>query len=246
LSERAVWGIRAAWPHRRIVRAVPFLGLARPRVWMLAPPLLAVLLGALLLMHWQKPSYQATSEVMASRSGRVPVRAQALIARSPELAARVVAAAGVPRMSPGKLLAASVVIPAADADLLRFSVSDAHSRNAIVLANTYASEFTHYKAEREIAPIKDALRLLNVRIESLQAGGATTAPVYSTLIQQRTQLKTIGRLLSAQVSVLRPAEHASTFRTHSVRNGLLGGAPGGLLGIGLVVGAALWLPRKPR
>jgi hypothetical protein len=101
---------------------------------MLVPPLVAALLGALLLMHWQKPSYQATSEVMASRAGGVPMRAQALLARSPELAARVVAAAGVPGMSPGKLLAASVVIPAADSDLLRFSISDAHSRDAMAVA----------------------------------------------------------------------------------------------------------------
>jgi uncharacterized protein involved in exopolysaccharide biosynthesis len=246
LSERAVWGIRAAWPHRRIARVVPFLGFARPRFWMLAPPLVAALIGALLLMHWQKPSYQATSEVIASRAGVVPVRAQALIARSPELAARVVAAAGVPRMSPGKLLAASVVIPAADSDLLRFSVSDADSRNAILLANTYASEFARYKTERDGAAVKSALRSLNVKIESLQANGATTTAAYSTLIQQRAQLKRLGRLLSGQVSVLQPAAHASAFRTHSVRNGLLGGVLGGLLGIGLVAVAAIWLSREPR
>jgi hypothetical protein len=216
---------------------------------MLALPLIFALLGALLLMNWQKPSYQATSVVGGgawSESPRVFTRAQALIARSPELAARVVAAAGVPGMNPGKLLAASVVIPAADADLLRFSVSDAHSRDAIVLVNTYASEFARYKAERDSAAVKSALRSLNMKIESLQANGGTTAPVYSTLIQRRAQLKTLGRLLSAQVSVLQPAEHASAFRTHTVRNGLLGGVLGGLLGIGLVAVAALWLSRKAR
>jgi hypothetical protein len=216
---------------------------------MLAPPLIFALLGALLLMNWQKPSYQATSEVGGgawSESPRTFTRAQALIARSPELAARVVAAAGVPGMNPGKLLAVSVVIPVADSDLLRFSVSDANSGNAIVLANTYASEFARYKVERESAAVKSALRSLTVRIESLQANGATTAPVYSTLIQQRAQLTKLGRLLSGQVSVLQPAEHASAFRTHIVRNALLGGVLGGLLGIGLVAVAALWLSRKPR
>jgi hypothetical protein len=248
LSERAAWEIRAAWSNRRIVRVVPFLRLVRRRFWMLAPLLIFALLGALLLMSWQKPSYQATSEVSAASptSPRVFTRAQALIARSPEVAARVVAAAGVRGMNPGKLLAASVVIPVAGFNLLRFSVSDAESRNAIVLANTYASEFAFYKAERDSAAVKSALRSLTVRIESLQANGATTAPAYSTLIQQRAQLKTLGRLLSAQVSVLQPAEHASAFRTHAVRNGLLGGVLGGLLGIGLVAVAALWLSRKPR
>jgi hypothetical protein len=82
---------------------------------MLVPPLIFALLGALLLMHWQKPSYQATSEVIASRARAVPVlpflvqpprhprvfmRTEALIARNPELAARVVAAAGLQGMTP--------------------------------------------------------------------------------------------------------------------------------------------------
>jgi len=105
----------------------------------------------------------------------------------------------------------------------------ADSRNAILLANTYASEFARYKTERDVAAVKSAVRSLTVKIGSLQANGAT-----------------LGRLLSAQVSVLQPAAHASAFRTHTVRNGLLGGALGGLLGIGLVAVAALWLPRKPR
>jgi hypothetical protein len=148
-------------------------------------------------------------------------------------------------MNPGKPLAVSVVIPAADSNLLRFSVSDADSHDAIVLVNTYASEFARYKAERDSAAVENALRSVTVRIEFLQANGATTAPVYSTLIQQRAQLKTLGRLLSGQTSVLQPAEHASAFRTHTVRNGLLGGVLGGL-GIGLVAVAALWLSRKPR
>lgn len=108
------------------------------------PPLILALLGALLLVHLQKPSYQATSEVGASRATVVPVvRTQQLLARSPELAARVIAAADVRGMTPGKLLAASAVIPTAnpDFDLLQFSVSDPHPRTAVLLANTYASEF---------------------------------------------------------------------------------------------------------
>jgi uncharacterized protein involved in exopolysaccharide biosynthesis len=226
---------------------------------MLAPPLILALLGALLSTHLQKPSYQATAQFIANRDSTVLplliqpprhvgdfMRAEALTARSPGLAARVVAATGVPGMSTGKLLAASAVTPAVNFDLLRFSVSDTHSRYAVLLANTYASEFARLRTERESTGVSVALRSLNTKIEALQAKGATTSPAYSTLLQQRAQLKTLGRLLSAQVSVLQPAEHASAFRTHTLRNSLLGGALGGLLGIGLVAVAALWLSRKHR
>ena len=105
---------------------------------------------------------------------------------------------------------------------------------------------TQTSSRRDGAAVKSALRSLNVKIESLQANGVTTTAAYSTLIEQRAQLKTLGRLLLAQVSVLRPAADASAFRTHTVRNGLLGGVLGVLLGIGLVAVAAVWQSRKPR
>jgi hypothetical protein len=181
------------------MRVVPFFHSFRGRGWMLTPPLIVALLGALLLMHWQKPSYQATSRAGASRATVVPVlRTQALLARSPELAARVIAAADVRGMTPGKLLAASKVIPEGDSGWLRFSVSDTHSRTAVLLANTYASEFGLY------------------------------------MLDQRPQLTVVSQ----------PAARAYALRTHNVRNLLLGGLLGGLLGIGLVAVAAIRGSRK--
>jgi uncharacterized protein involved in exopolysaccharide biosynthesis len=230
---------------------------------MLAPPLILALLGALLSTHLQKPSYQATAELLANRStlGHSTVlpfliqpprrvgdfmRAEALTARSPELAARVVAAAGVPGMSTGKLLAASTVTPAVNSDLLRFSVSDSHSRYAMLLANTYAREFVLWKTERDSTGVSGALRSLDTKIEALQAKGETTSPAYSTLLQRRVQLEAVGRLLSQQVSVLQFAANASTVRMHALRNGLLGGIFGALLGVGLVVVATRRRSRESR
>jgi hypothetical protein len=174
------------------------------------------------------------------------MRAEALTARSPELAARVVAAAGVPGMSTGKFLAASTVTPAVNADFLRFSVSDSHSRYAMLLANTYASEFARYKAEKDTTGVNGALRSLNTKIEAFQAKGETTSPAYPTLLQRRVQLEAVGRMLAQQVSVLQPAANASTVRTHAVRNALLGGLFGALLGVGLVAVATRRRSRKPR
>jgi capsular polysaccharide biosynthesis protein len=260
LSERAAWGIRVAWPHSRIVRVMVFVRFVRWRVWMLAPPLILAVLGALLSTYLQKPSYQATAEVLANRAdGTVlpfliqpprrvgdVMRAEALAARSPELAARVVAVAGVPGMSTEKLLAASTVTPAFNSDLLRFSVSDSHSRYAMLLANTYAREFVFWKTETDSTGVKGALRLVNTKIEALRAKGATTSPSYSTLLQHRLQLEAVGRLLRQQVSVLQLAANASTVRKHPTRSALLDGILGALLGVGLVAIATLWRSRKPR
>jgi capsular polysaccharide biosynthesis protein len=249
LSERAAWGIRAAWPHSRIVRVVVFVRFVRRRVWMLSPPLILAVLGALLSTYLQKPSYQATAEVLANRATVVAgdfMRAEVLTARSPELAARVVAATGVPGMSTGKLLAASTVTPAVNSDLLRFSVSDSHSRYAMLLANTYAREFARYKAEKDTTGVNGALRLVNTKIDALQAKGATTSPSYSTLLQRRVQLEAVGRLLTQRVSVLQVAANASTVRMHALRNGLVGGLLGALLGVGLVAIATLWRSQRPR
>jgi hypothetical protein len=282
LSERAAWGIRVAWPHRRIVRVVVFVRFVRRRVWMLAPPLILAVLGALLSTYLQKPSYRATAEVFADRAevlaNRATVvadstvlplliqpprhvgdfmRAAALTARSPELAARVVAAAGVPGMSTEKLLAASTVtsspqmdvfvVPAVNSDLLRFSVSDSHSRYAILLANTYAREFVFWKTERDSAGVSGALRSLDTKIEALQAKGETTSPAYSTLLQRRLQLEAVWRLVSQETIVVQPAANAFMVRTHTVRSALLrGGLLGALLGVGLVAIATLWRSRRPR
>jgi uncharacterized protein involved in exopolysaccharide biosynthesis len=281
LSERAAWGIRAAWPHGRIVRVTVFVRLVRRRAWMLAPPLILAVLGALLATHWQKPSYRATAEVFANRATVVAnratvvadstvlpfliqptrrvgdfMRAAALTARSPELAARVVAAAGVPGMSTEKLLAASTVtsspqmdafvVPAVNSDLLRFSVSDSHSRYAILLANTYASEFAVLKTERDSTAVS-ALRSLDTKIEALQAKGETTSPTYSTLLQRRLQLEAVWRLVSQETIVVQPAANASMVRTHTVRSALLGGGLlGALLGVGLVAIGTRRRSRKPR
>lgn len=245
MSERAAWGIRAAWPHGRIARVTVFVRLVRRRAWMLAPPLILAVLGALLSTYLQKPSYQATAEVLADRSTLGgDSTAEALTARSPELAAHVVAATGVPGMTTEKLLAASTVTPAVNSDLLRFSASDSHSRYAMLLANTYAREFARYKAEKDTAGVSDALRSLDTKIEALQAKGATTSPSYSTLLQRRVQLEALGRLLSQQTSVLQPAANASTVRTHTVRGALLGGLLGALLGVGLAAIATLWRSRN--
>jgi hypothetical protein len=228
LSEGAVSGVRATSPRHRIVRLGGFRFARRP-LWLVLPLVLAAL-GALLCTQIQGPSYRASAEVLM-RHVRINGQTEARLARSPELAVRVAARAGVPGMTATKLLDASHVTPAANADLLRFSVSDSHGRDAIALVNAYALEFAIFKAERDTVPLEKVLRSIDVRIRSLRAKGATNTDAYFKLLHEQGQLETMHRLLLGQTTVIQPAMDASQYPTHKVRNGILGGALGALLGI---------------
>lgn len=225
MSEGAVSGVRAISPRHRIVRLGGFPFARRP-LWLVLPLVFAAL-GALFCAQIQGPSYRASAEVLI----RVNGQAEARLARSPELAVRVVARAGVPGMTATKLLGASHVTPAANADVLRFSVSDSHGPDAIVLVNGYASEFVIFKAERDRVPLENLLRSIDVRIRSRRAKGATNTGAYFKLLHEQGQLETMRDLLLGQTTLLQPAMDASQYPTHKVRNGILGGALGALLGI---------------
>jgi hypothetical protein len=134
-------------------------------------------------------------------------------------------------MTATKLLGASHVTPAANADLLRFSVSDSHGREAIVLVNAYALEYVKFKAERDRVPLENVLRSIDVRIRSLRAKGATNTDAYFKLLHEQGQLETMRHLLLGQTTVVQLAMDASQDPTHKARNGILGGALGALLGI---------------
>jgi Mrp family chromosome partitioning ATPase len=226
-----------------------YLAILRRRRWIIvAVPLIAAAV-AFALAQTQNPLYQARAKVLVNRSSIVtaitnvadpaigdPTRfltTEANIARSPELAARVVSAAGVPNVTADELLARSGVDPAPDADLLYVSVSFPNASDAVRLTNAYAQEFTKYKTELDTTKINEALRALRATIKSLEENGGTTSASYSTLLQQQSQLETIGTLLASSTSVLKPADGATKIRPRPRRSILLGGLLGGILGLGL-------------
>ena len=132
MAEQAVWRVR------RISLSIPAPSLSaiRSRLWMLAPPLLLGLLAALLAPRVERGTYRAKAEVLfnhaqlptyyfpnpALLSDQRPASpfllAQAQVARSPELARRVVAAAGVPGIRAAWFLRHSKAEPQADSGQL--------------------------------------------------------------------------------------------------------------------------------
>jgi polysaccharide biosynthesis transport protein len=226
-----------------------YLAVVRRRRWIVvAVPVVAVV-AAFVLSSSQRGVYRASAQVLVNRSSVVALIAnisdpsvydptrflatEASIARSPVLAARVVAAAGVPGLSAGRLLAESSVTPAPDADLLSVAVSDRSPRVAVALANAYANQFTQYKTELDTARINAAVRSLAARTAILRADGQAGSAAYATLIQYQGQLETVGRLLAHNTTVLQPASGAAKISPRPRRDAILAGLLGAVLGLAL-------------
>jgi Mrp family chromosome partitioning ATPase len=227
-----------------------YFAIVRRRKWMIVGSPVLAGLAALAISTTQSPLYQATAKVLVKRTSFVSaianvqdpssisdptrfLKTEASIARSPELAARVVATAAVPGETVASFLDESRVSPESAADVLDVSVSNRDPGHAEHLANTYAAEFTRYTTELDTARINETLRALNIRAKELRAQGATGSVAYATVIQNQSQLVTVGKLLANNTSVLQRAEDAAKVRPRPLRNGVLGVLLGGLLGIGL-------------
>jgi succinoglycan biosynthesis transport protein ExoP len=226
-----------------------YLAILWRRKWIiLALPILAAV-TAFTLSKREAPVYQANAEVLVNRSaGTVTavtgvldpaasdstrfLATTAKVARSPELAARAVAAAGVPGVTAGALLGMSDATAQKDADLLDLSVTYANPADAVLLVNAYATEFTHYKTELDTARVNDALKALKAKTAYLQAHGANPL-TYQKLIEDQGELETVGRLLSDNTSVLQPAAGASQISPRPRRDLIVGGLLGLFVALGL-------------
>ncbi len=145
----------------------------------------------------------------------------------------------VPGLTQAQFLRHSSARPVSDASVLRLSVTYRKAAPAARLANAYATEFTRYKTERDVARINKGFRPLQAQIALLRAQGRGSSPFYDTLVQHGLNLEMNRKLLAGEARVLQPADGASSFRPHALRNGILGGFLGALLGIALVV-ATVW------
>jgi Mrp family chromosome partitioning ATPase/capsular polysaccharide biosynthesis protein len=241
--------VRDALPNRPTT-AADYLAILRRRKWIIVALPVVAALSAFVVSHSESPLYQATATVLVNRTSIVsaiagvsdptalgdPTRfltTQANVARSPALAERVARSAGIRGVSGGDVLAASHVTPQSNADLLDVAVNWDAPDQAVRLANAYATEYTRYKTELDTNKIEGALAKLRVSIAALRRGGAAAAPSLATLLQQQSQLETVGTLLANNTSVLQKAEGAAQIRPRPFRRAVLGGLLGLVLGIAL-------------
>lgn len=208
-------------------------------------PVVAVL-GSLL----QEKRFEASSQVLLTRGDiaadlngvqrspdlRDPDRVaatRAQLARSQELAARVIKATGRSDRTALGLLASSSVSPRSDSDILVFRVSDRYRDVAIRLATEYGRQFTRYISELDTAPLARAQRAVQQRLRELEALGQEDTRVYATLTQNLDQLRVLSALRTADATLVRPADGAALTRPRIARNGLLGLVVGLALALGL-------------
>jgi capsular polysaccharide biosynthesis protein len=251
----------ALWHLKRVTLAIPVPSVAalRARAWMVGPPLLLGLLGAFIATQLQTPTWRGKAEVfirvpeLAAGSATPPtlvsggpfgdpystqyLDAQARLARSPTLAAHVVRVAAIPGLTSGEFLRHSRATVASDADILTLSVTYRRRALAARLANAYASEFVHFKNKLDRRNVEKVLHRIQAKINQLRAHDMTGTPAYENLIQTRQKLEAFSVQLRS-ASVFRRANSASSFRPHALRNGILGGALGVLLGVALTAGVA--------
>jgi Mrp family chromosome partitioning ATPase/capsular polysaccharide biosynthesis protein len=220
----------------------------RRRKWVVIVLPVVAAATAWVLAHGQSSLYRATAQVLVSRSNAASavtsvdptvydatrfLATQADIARSPEVAARVVKAADVPGVSPDQLLGETSIAADPNADVLYVSVSSSSPSAATRLTNAYAEEYARYKTSLDTEKIDAALQTLGARTKALRSQGGTASPGFGTLDQYQTQLETIRTLVANSVTVLRPAGAAGKVQPKPMHTALLGGLVGLVLGLGL-------------
>jgi Mrp family chromosome partitioning ATPase/capsular polysaccharide biosynthesis protein len=224
----------------RPATAADYLAIFRRRKWVIIGlPLMAAVI-TYILSATQSAVYQSSAAVsfeLASVSlSTLPydpttyLATEARVARSTELASRVVASARVPGETPGEFLANSAAEPQAGTYILALKASADTPDRARRLADAYAREFQIYKAQLETKTIEDQLRELNATINSLHTKSGL---LYENLLQQKAQLNTVGKQSANNAHVLDPAGAGAKIRPRPQRNAILGGLLGFVLGLGL-------------
>jgi Mrp family chromosome partitioning ATPase len=224
-----------------------YLAILRRRKWIIiGVPVMAALV-AYAVSTTQAPLYKATSTVTFRSNPALTLAniapgsdvsdpqfltTQAKLAQTPEVAQRVIDAAGVPGMTPTRFLGESSADAEPDAKILDLSVSDRSPDDATRLANAYASEFARYKTELDTGEINDAIQQYEAQLKDLRDQGATGSG-YDSLFGTLLQLKAAGKLLTNGTKVLLPADGATKVRPLPRRNAIIGGLLGGFLALGL-------------
>jgi polysaccharide biosynthesis transport protein len=158
---------------------------------------------------------------------------QADLARTPAVAAQTLREARLSDRTPDQLLRNSSVDTATNADLLTFSVTDPKPRVAALLATTYARAYTAYRRSIDTDSLVRARQEVEQRIAELQRAGDRTSPVYANLVAKDQQLRTLEVLQQSNALLVRSAGQAHQIQPRPVRNGILGGVLGLMVGLGL-------------
>jgi polysaccharide biosynthesis transport protein len=211
--------------------------------------MLVVPLAAVLYSSQGEAKYLGASQVLLSDrdfagaltgQGSLPlglnraIDTQARIARTPDLARRVLRSARVDATRADELLGSSSVVPLEATDVLEFRVVDEDAEIAARLATAYAQQFVTYTRAIETAAIERARKGILEEMARLARQGGRNSALYARLAQDARTLRTMAALQSSRAQLLRRAEGAEQVAPRPARAGAFGLAAALLLGIGLV------------
>lgn len=223
---------------------VEFLDVVKRRKWIVIGATLVVCVVAAVHAVRQPAVYESSAQVLLSpqtaavqyaggptATAEDPVRyaaTQRFLAQSPAIAARVVARAHVPGLTPQSLLGMSDVYAATDVSLLTFRTRSGDPRIAQRLADLYAQEFTRYRRETDAHALESAIAALQARMSNVR-----DMLLRSQVLDRIQSLQTTEALQRRGTYVARPASGAGRIQPRPKRDAILG------LGLGLVLGLGL-------
>ena len=219
------------------------------RKWLFMLVLLAGPVAAVLASLLGESLYEARAQVLLSDrdlAGAISgtqtpavdpdrvVDTQARIARTPDLARRVLRAADVGSKTADEFLAASNVSPDRSTNVLEFSVVDPVPGTAERLATAYAQQFVLYTRAIETSAIERARTGVLAQMSRLARQGARGSPLYARLAEQAQTLRTMAALQTSRAQLLRRAEGAVQVEPRPRRAGAFALIAALLLVIGLI------------
>jgi succinoglycan biosynthesis transport protein ExoP len=226
-----------------------YLHIVQRRKWIILIAVVLVPASAVAFSMRQKPVYQASASVFlsnqdfASALAGVPapnagsasstgMQTQAVLARVPAIAWRVVTALHL-QMTVGGFLAQSSVSSSANADILTFTASDGSAALATRMATEYARQYTLYRRQLDTAALESARKGVQQRIDELRAQNAGSGPLYEALVEKEQNLQTFETLQTSNANVVQTPTGAAQISPRPKRNGIFGLALGLVLGFGL-------------
>jgi len=225
-----------------------FLAVLRGGVWLILLAVGLTTATAVFFSLRQDERYKASAEVVlrtpsvvgtlgeAPQPTEDPERAaetQARLARGPAVARAALRAVGAERRALDDFYADSKVSAAPDADFLTFSVVDSDPRFAKRLATAYATAYTKYRKNLDIASLIQARREIERELGALRARGEQTSRLYATLAESDQRLRTNELLQTANAALARPADRAERVQPRPLRDAILAGTFGLLFGVAL-------------
>ena len=230
----------------------------RRRPWLV--PLVAIIAGVLALgMSSLVPDkYVASSKLLlqpsdpppridpAATATDIPSTPERTAATNLELAAAAADATTVrvkqrlrSDLSLGELRKRVTLTPEGEADIVTITATGGTAGEAAAIANTYARQIADLRRQRAQESVQDVIDAIRARLASLDRDDAS----YAGLRTRVSQLEVEKGLQTGNVEVVEPAVPPTS---PSSPRPMLNGFIGGVLGVFLALGLAVWLRRLDR